>query len=103
MTYRVRHAEAVRYPIVRVTFDDGLTGEYDMGAFIGDGPMYQSLKDESYFRTVSAAPDGLSFGWNLAQPGEEIDFCPDAARIAIETQIVENMAARYRLQRSAAE
>jgi hypothetical protein len=49
------------------------------------------------------AEHGHSFGWNLDQEGQEIDFCPDATRIGIETQIVEELAARYRTRRSAAE
>ena len=26
---RLREVEVVRYPVLRVTFDDGLSGEYD--------------------------------------------------------------------------
>jgi len=35
--------------------------------------------------------------------GNEIDFCPDATRIAIETKKVEELAERYRSSRVAAE
>ena len=103
MNYRIRNAEAVRYPVLRITFDDGLSGEYDLSDLIADGPIFAPLKDEAYFRTVSVAPHGHSFGWNLDRTGEEIDFCPDATRIRIETQIVEELASRYRAARSAAE
>lgn len=103
MNYRIKNAEAVRYPVLRITFDDGLSGEYDLSDLIADGPIFAPLKDEAYFRTVSVAPHGHSFGWNLDQLGEEIDFCPDATRIRIETQIVEELASRYRAARSAAE
>jgi hypothetical protein len=101
--YRIKSVEAVRYPVLRITFDDGLSGEYDLTDSIARGPIFAPLKDEGYFRKVAVAEHGHSFGWNLDQPGEEIDFCPDATRIRIETQIVEELASRYRARRSAAE
>ena len=70
---------------------------------IARGPVFAPLKDEAYFREVAVAQHGRSFGWNLDQEGEEIDLCPDATRIRIETQIVEELAARFRARRSAAE
>lgn len=103
MRYRIQSVEAIRYPVLRVAFDDGLSGEYDLGLSIAEGPMFAPLKDETYFRTVQVAPDGNSFGWKLGEPGEEIDFCPDAVRIQLETRLVEEMAARYAARRSAAE
>ena len=65
------------------------------GLLIGRGPIFGPLQDEDYFRTVAVGPYGHTFGWNLDDPGREIDFCPDATRIAIETRIVEEMSARY--------
>jgi Protein of unknown function (DUF2442) len=103
MNYRIKSVEAVRYPVLRVTFDDGLSGEYDLTDSIARGPIFAPLRDEAYFRKVAVAEYGHSFGWNLEREGEEIDFCPDATRIRIETQIVEELASRYRARRSAAE
>jgi uncharacterized protein DUF2442 len=103
MNYRIKNVEVVRYPVLRVTFDDGLSGEYDLSALIATGPVFAPLKDERYFKTVAVAEHGHSFGWNLHDLGNEIDFCPDATRIQIETQKVEELAERYRLSRSAAE
>jgi hypothetical protein len=34
-TYRIKSVEAVRYPVLRVTFDDGLSGEYDLADLMG--------------------------------------------------------------------
>jgi hypothetical protein len=101
--HRITGVEPVRYPVLQVTFDDGLSGEYDLTDIIDEGPLFAPLKDEAYFRTVSVVPSGRSFGWNLDVEGEEIDFCPDATRIKIETNIVEELAARYRRRRTAAE
>ena len=102
-TYRIKSVEVVRYPVLRVTFDDGLSGEYDLTDLIARGPAFSPLKDEAYFRTVAVGEYGHTFGWNLDDLGNEIDFCPDATRILIETQKVEELANRHRLSRSAAE
>jgi hypothetical protein len=103
MNYRIKSVEAVRFPVLRVTFDDGLSGEYDLTESIAAGPMFAPLKDEGFFRSVAVGEHGRTFGWNLDQFGHEIDFCPDATRIRIETQMVEELAARYRAQLLAAE
>ena len=103
MKYRIKNVEVVRYPVLRVTFDDGLSGEYDLTNLIANGPMFVRLKDEAYFKTVSVGEHGHTFGWSLDDLGHEIDFCPDATRIRIETQKVEELASRYQMSRSAAE
>lgn len=101
--HRIAAVEAVRYPVLKVTFDDGLSGEYDLTDLIGAGPMFEPLKDKAYFQTVAVAPYGHSFGWNLDDEGNEIDFCPDSTRIHIETRMVEDLASRYRGRQAAAE
>jgi hypothetical protein len=103
MNYRIKSVEAVRYPVLRVTFDDGLSGEYDLSDLIANGPAFAALKDEAYFKTVSVGERGHTFGWNLNDLGKEIDFCPDATRILIETHKSEGLAERYWSSRSAAE
>ena len=103
MKYKIKNVEVVRYPVLRVTFTDGLSGEYDLTDMIEHGPAFARLKDEAYFDTVSVGEHGHTFGWNLDDHGNEIDFCPDATRIAIETQKVEELAERYRSNRAAAE
>jgi len=103
MNVRIKSVEVVRCPVLRVTFEDGLSGEYDLSDLIARGPAFARLKDEAYFNTVSVGEHGRTFGWSLDDLGNEIDFCPDATRIRIETQKVEELAARYRPSRSAAE
>lgn len=93
----------MRYPVLRITFDDGLSGDYDMTDMIAKAPLFAPLKEEAYFNAVTVGENGHTFGWSLNDPGNEIDFCPDAMRIQIETQKVEELAERYRLSRSAAE
>ncbi|KPF68842.1 molybdopterin-guanine dinucleotide biosynthesis protein [Bosea sp. AAP35] len=103
MKYRIKDVEAVRYPVVRVTFDDGLSGEYDLTGSIGPAASSAPFQDRAFFETVAVDFDGRSFGWNLDEIGHEIDFCSDAARITIETAMVEQLAAHYAAGRSAAE
>jgi uncharacterized protein DUF2442 len=103
MKYRIENVEAVRYPVLRVTFDDGLSGEFDLSDLIATGPAFKRLKDPSYFNTVAVGEHGHTFGWNLDELGHEIDFCPDATRILIETQKVEQLAEHHRSTLSAAE
>ena len=81
---RVVSVDVVRYPVLRVVFEDGFAGEYDLSKLIARGPIFAPLKDEEYFRTVAVAPYGHTFGWNLDDIGHEIDFCPDSVRIDIE-------------------
>ena len=88
-TYRIKSVEVVRYPVLCVTFDDGLSGEYDLTDLIERGPIFAAPKDEAYFRTVAVDEYGHTFGWNLDDLGHEIDFCPDATRIQIEMQKIE--------------
>lgn len=103
MSYRIADVAVVRYPVLRVTFDDGLSGEYDLTDLIEQGAAFKRLRDESYFSNVAVGEHGHTFGWNLSDVGNEIDFCPDATRIKIEEQKVAELAERYQASRSAAE
>ena len=100
--HRVSAVKALDYPALRVTFDDGLEGVLDLSDLIAKGPVFAPLKDEAYFRTVAVGEHGWTFGWNLDVEGKEIDFCPDATRIRIETQIVEDLADRFERKHIAA-
>ena len=103
MNYRIADVSVVRYPVLKVTFDDGLTGEYDLSEKIAKGPVFAPLKDEAYFAQVAVGEHGHTFGWKLDDPGHEIDFCPDATRIRIEEQKVNELADRYVARLVAAE
>ncbi|SFL90287.1 DUF2442 domain-containing protein [Methylobacterium pseudosasicola] len=101
-THRIASVEPLQYPTLRVTFDDGVSGILDLSDLIAEGAIFAPLKDEAYFRTVAVGEGGRTFGWNLEAVGQEIDLCPDATRIRIETQIVEGLASRYESAPSAA-
>ena len=101
--YTLKSVEAVRYPVLRLVFEDGLSGELDLSGSIASGTMFAPLKDPEYFKQVAVADGGHAFGWNLDEIGREIDFCADAARIDIETRIVERAAEQHRKRSTAAE
>ncbi len=101
--HRFASVEALQYPVIRVTFDDGVSGTLDLADEIANGPIFAPLKDQDFFRTVAVGEDGRTFGWRLDEPGHEIDFCPAATRTHVETQLVEAMAAQFRARRTAAE
>ncbi len=100
MKCRIKTTEMIRYPFVRVIFDDGLSGEIEIKDING---MFAPLRNEAFFRNASVDPHGRSFGWNLDQVGKEIDFCADATRIEIEAAKVAKIADDYGRQRTAAE
>jgi hypothetical protein len=97
--WRITEVAPLAHGIVRVTFSDGVTGDYDLRAILSSGPMFRDLADADFFQTVAVGAHGRSFGWRLDQIGHEIDFCADTARAQIETDAVIAMAEQYRTQR----
>lgn len=100
---RIASVEVLRYPVLRVDFDDGISGKLDLTNDIATNPVFAPLENQDFFKTVAVGEFGRTFGWRLDKPGQEIDFCPNATRIRIETQMVEEMAAQFRARRTAAE
>ncbi len=102
-SYRVAAAKAVRFPVLQITFEDGLTGEIDLSGDIKPGSLFEPLADRALFDRVAVATGGRSVGWRLETIGHEIDLGADSLRIDIETKHVHHLAERYKEQRPAAE
>jgi hypothetical protein len=57
----VKTIEYRRGRVFHVTFEDGLEGEVDFSEYLARGPIFEPLKDESYFR--AAAIVGGTIAW----------------------------------------
>ena len=69
--HRVTAVQARPGYVLRLTFDDGLTGEVEIGHRL-HGPMFQAVRDPAYFRLVSVDDYGAVCWPNQA------DLSPDA-------------------------
>ena len=74
--------------VFHVTFDDGMEADVDLSEYVGKGPVFEPLRDVSYFR--KARIEGGTIAW------------PDGADIAPETlyEKVESASKRYRTRNS---
>ena len=101
--HRLKSVQVVRYPVLHVTFDDGMTGEIDLGDDIKTKPMFAELQDQAFFGRVTLRQDGSALGWKLDRLYEEIDLSADGLRVEVETELVKQAAARYRAKLKTAE
>lgn len=57
---------------VFVRFEDGLAAEVDLSRVVGDGPVFQPLRDPEYFRRIAIYPGGMTLHWP-----NEADIAPE--------------------------
>jgi hypothetical protein len=78
MASRIPHVAEVhvvgRYSL-RLTFDDGFTGDVDLADLPDRGPVFSPLRDPEYFAKVSVDPHTRTVAW----PGG-IDLDPESLR-----------------------
>jgi hypothetical protein len=60
---------------LRLTFDDGLTGDVDLSNLLDAGPVFQPLRDPRFFAQVYIDPQTRTVAW----PGG-IDLDPEGLR-----------------------
>src|ERR1700683_1647369 len=60
---------------LRLTFDDGLTGDVDLSNLLDAGPVFQPLRDPRFFAQVYIDPKTRTVAW----PGG-IDLDPEGLR-----------------------
>ena len=101
--HKITQVQVPKYPVLRITFDDGMVGDIDLRDEIATKPMFAELKGKAFFNQVALRDNGYSLGWKLDHVFEEIDFSADGLRTDIETQLVRQAAARYRAKLKAAE
>ena len=99
--YKISKIEVPRHPVLRLTYDDGFSGEVDFSDTIARGGLMTPLKDPALFAKAKIGEGGRSLGWVGAE-GDDIDFCADALRFKAEEQVVRERAERYEASRTAA-
>ena len=99
--YKIVTIEVPRYPVLRLTYDDGFSGEVDFADVLARGGVMTFLADPTVFGRVKLGEDGRSLGW-VDSEGNDIDFCADALRFKAEEQVVRDRAERYAASRTAA-
>jgi hypothetical protein len=57
----VRKIEYIRDYVYRITFDDGLSGEIDFRTYLSRGPVFEPLRDLSFFQ--KATIEGGTIAW----------------------------------------
>lgn len=73
----VIEARFVRAHVVWLRFNDGASGEVDLGSAL-DGPIFQPLLDEAYFRLGRVHPELHTLTWPNGA-----DFAPEFLRASL--------------------
>ena len=80
---------------VRLRFDDGVEGEAEFSAHVGNG-VFAAWTDYGFFRQASIGERGRTLTW----PGE-LDFCADALWLQVTGKQPEDLFPNLRKERPA--
>ena len=78
---RIKSAEVVRTPVLRVLFDDGVEREIDFSPVIERSRWFRTLSIPTTFETVEVIHNGRALQWVTGA-----DYCADALRILADEQ-----------------
>ena len=78
---------------LRLTYSSGLTGDVDFSETVARGGIFTFMRNTERFKTVKIAYNGSALLW-LDDDGDEIDFCADTQRLAIEASQTHTFAAQ---------
>jgi len=71
-TPRLLEAKPTEGWLVWLRFEDGVAAEVDLSRVVGDGPVFQPLRDPEYFRDIAIYPGGATLHWP-----NEADVAPE--------------------------
>ena len=83
-TYLLRITQVIPLHVghLRLTWDDGVTRDVDVSAWLTRHPLLQMLKVPEVFRDVALPELGRGIVW-----ANGVDFCSDALRLLSDEQV----------------
>jgi hypothetical protein len=99
--YKIVDVSVPRYPVLRLTFDDGFAGDVDFGEAVARGGAMALLRNPTVFGRVKITDGGRALGWP-GEDGNDLELCADALRFQAEEAVVRERAARYEAARQPA-
>jgi hypothetical protein len=79
LTPDIAAVEVLRHGVVRLTFQDGLSGEVELLGLM-QGPVFEEARTRKGFERVRVDPEAGTIVW----PGDA-DFAPDTLYIRVKT------------------
>jgi Protein of unknown function (DUF2442) len=79
---RILRVDVVGTPVLRVTFDDGITRDVDFAPVIAKSRLFRTLSIPTTFETVEVIHNGRALQWITGA-----DYCADALRILADQQL----------------
>ena len=82
---RILSAEPVLQGVLKIAWNDGYEGLVDLRGFIGEGEIFEHIRDPRNFKQVRVESHGHSIYWG-EEGDEEVDFGCDRLREMAEEQ-----------------
>jgi hypothetical protein len=82
---RILTAEPVLHGVLKIAWNDGYEGLVDLRGMIGEGKIFEHIRDPRNFKQVRVESYGHSIYWG-EEGDEEVDFGCDRLREIAEEQ-----------------